>query len=119
MKRLRAHITQPKGARNRVQDEIRVGNGREVDERNAIRKVMLDITRCGNRETRLAHSTGTGQGQQAHRGVTQERAERTAFVITRNKTGQGEGKQRAVRLGNRVSQGHGLPDTPRDNADQV
>jgi len=49
LKRLGAHVAQPKRTRDGVQDEVGIGNRGEIDEGDPIAKVVADFGRGSDR----------------------------------------------------------------------
>ena len=48
------------------QDQLGILDGRKVNEADAMREVPLDLGCDGKSQTRLAHPSGAGQGEQPH-----------------------------------------------------
>ena len=76
-------VTEPERGRDGRQDELRVGEWREVDERGA----RMLLGNC-NGESRLARSAGAGQRDQAHVGPAQQRVDRRQLEITPDQRGR-------------------------------
>jgi hypothetical protein len=63
---------------------VGIGNRGEIDEGDPIGKVAHDVG-CGrNRQPRLADAAGTGQCQQPHTGIAQQRAKGGQFLVAGN-----------------------------------
>jgi hypothetical protein len=74
-------------ATQREQCRVRVARPRQVHERDAIAVAAGDVMGDPDREGRLAGSTGTGEGQQAHAIVRQAPAELRALGIAADERG--------------------------------
>ena len=76
-------VAQPECRRDGRQDELRVGERREVDERGA-RLLLGD----GDGESRLARSSGAGQRDEAHVGPAEQRVDRRQLEVAPDQRGR-------------------------------
>jgi hypothetical protein len=67
---------------DRGQDELSIADGGQGDKAGTIGKLVEHTSGCCQREMGFAHATRTGEGQQAHPGLPQERREVREFLLT-------------------------------------
>ena len=96
----RAALQYTEGLRDGRDNKCRIGDRREIDEDGAIRKEWSHIARNGQRQTRLAYPARSGQGQQRHTLVEQDRPGPGALSFPANEPGaRNRERAKGTRLG--------------------
>src|SRR6266568_1525888 len=72
--------------------QVGILNGRERDEADAIREAPLYLGGDGQRQARLAHPAGAGQGEQTHLGTHEQGTGRGDLPLPPNERGERQGK---------------------------
>ena len=86
------------GESNAVSDgrhhEGGIANGSEGDNVNTIREVMHQVPSDLERQTRFAHASRAGEGEQANVGAQQDGAHRGSVFVSSNQWGEKDGHRR-------------------------
>ena len=91
------------------QDETLARDDRETDKDDAVGEVVLHAGGRGNGQAGLADAAGTGQGQQANRGIRKQRDDGGKLALATDERGQGRGQRcHPIARRRRNKSSHGL-----------